>query len=144
MSKSQRIFTAIQTVIIIALIMFIFKDRIRETMPNLNIVDTKITTLSVGTLWTNSVGINGAASAKQFASGFQNGGAATGNTSFGITFGYTPNVVASVYANDITAVFGVQITAVSTTGFSYRKTFYRFNGAYGGDAVSEAFFWIAM
>ena len=105
---------------------------------------TRATLTTGGTLWTNYVGINGAASAKQFASGYQGGGAATGNTSFGITFGYTPNVVASIVQNDNTSVFGVQITSVSTTGFSYRKTFYRFNGGYGGDAVSEGFYWIAM
>jgi len=98
----------------------------------------------IGNTRTNSIEMNAGGGAKQFASGIQGGGAATGTTSFPFTFTNIPVVVASISQNDNGSVFGVQITSISTTGFSYRKTFYRFANGYGGEAVSEHFYWIAI
>jgi len=98
----------------------------------------------VGNTRTNSIEMNAGGGAKQFASGLQGGGAATGTTNFPFTFTNIPVVVATIGMNDSTSVFGVQIISISTTGFSYRKTYYRFANGYGGDAVTEHFYWIAM
>ena len=98
----------------------------------------------VGNTRTNSIEMNAGGGAKQFASGLQGGGAATGTTNFPFTFTNIPVVVATIGMNDSTSVFGVQIISISTTGFSYRKTYYRFANCYGGDAVTEHFYWIAM
>jgi len=98
----------------------------------------------VGNTRTNSIEMNAGGGAKQFANGLQGGGAVTGTVSFGMTFNNVPSVIANIFADiSDSTVFDVQIYNVSTTGFAYRKTYYRPNSGIGG-ANSEGFFWIAM
>jgi hypothetical protein len=98
----------------------------------------------VGSTRTDSIEMNAGGGAKQFASGTQAGGADRGTTNFPFTFANAPTVVASIRQDISDTVFNVQIVSVSTTGFTYRKTYYRFGGGYGAGAVSEEFNWIAM
>ena len=70
-------------------------------------------------------------------------GSATGSVSFGYTFANTPNVTATIYSSNTTVVFGINITSISTTGFTFYRSFIPITGGTGGGA-GDGFFWIAM
>jgi hypothetical protein len=112
-----------------------------------NMVATSISSSALivsGNLKVNSIEMNSGGGRKQISCGVEAGGSAAGTVNFPFTFTNIPAVVANIIVNDSTSVFCIQIGSVSTTGFTYRKTFYRFAGAYGGDAVSEGFYWTAI
>jgi hypothetical protein len=97
-----------------------------------------------GNLRVNSIEMNSGGGAKRMANGSVAGGSETGTVNFPFTFSNIPSVIANIDANTGSIVFNVQISNISTTGFTYRKTFWHFGSSYGGGAVSEGLHWIAI
>jgi predicted acyltransferase (DUF342 family) len=67
----------------------------------------------------------------------------SGTINFSTTFANVPVVFATIISTITNQVFDVHIGSVSTTGFTFVKT-YRLVNSTGGPAASEQFYWIAI
>jgi hypothetical protein len=97
-----------------------------------------------GTIRGNAIEMNGGGGAIQLASGTGPTGSGSGTITFPFTFSNIPKVVASIISSSTTQVFSITVSSVSTTGFTYTKTWIPTGGGTGGAATSESFYWIAM
>ena len=96
-----------------------------------------------GTVAVNALLMNAGGTAFQIARASGAGsGITTGTVTFPFTFTNAPTVTASISSASNTQVFSVHLSDVTTTGFTYTKTFYSLSG--GGGAAAEAFHWIAI
>lgn len=96
-----------------------------------------------GTTAINALQMNSGGSAFQIAQARNAGsGLTTGTISFPFTFSNTPTVTATILSASSTQVFSVHLSNVTTTGFTYKKTFSNISG--GGGAAEEGFNWIAI
>ena len=69
-------------------------------------------------------------------------GITTGTVTFPFTFTNVPTVTATISSASNTQVFSVHLSDVTTTGFTYTKTYYSLLS--GVAAANEAFHWIAI
>lgn len=78
-------------------------------------------------------------------SGTTGSGTATGTVVFPVAFSQAPCVTASIIRAGITdRVYSIMLSSISTTGFSYSKTFLYTSGSAGGQATTEDFNWMAI
>ena len=97
-----------------------------------------------GTAAVNALLMNAGGTAFQIARANNAGsGIVSGSITFPFTFTNVPAVTTSISSASNTQVFSVNVSNVTTTGFSYVKTYYFVSGASGGPA-SEGFHWIAI
>jgi hypothetical protein len=97
-----------------------------------------------GTTAVNALLMNAGGTAFQIARANNAGsGIVSGSITFPFTFTNVPAVTTSISSASNTQVFSVNVSNVTTTGFSYVKTYYFVSGASGGPA-SEGFHWIAL
>lgn len=66
----------------------------------------------------------------------------TGSITFGYTFTSTPFVICQMEANVANSLYVININAVSTTGFNWRKQYQQGGSSFG--AGTEQFWWIAI
>lgn len=96
-----------------------------------------------GTTAVNSLLMNAGGTAFQIARARNVGsGVSSGSVTFPFTFANVPAVTVSLTSASNTQVFSVNVSNVTTTGFTYTKTFYSISG--GGGAANEPFDWIAV
>ena len=104
---------------------------------------TPSTSLHVnGTIRGNAVEMNGGGGAMQIASGTGSSGSGSGTVSFPFTFTNAPKVVGNVISSSTTQLFSLHISNVTTTGFTYTKTYILTSG--GSGPAYESFYWMAM
>jgi hypothetical protein len=72
------------------------------------------------------------------------GGSGSGTVSFSPAMISAPIVTSQIISNSSTQTFSVNISSVSTTGFSYSKNWVYNNATAGGNPVSESVYWIAI
>lgn len=70
-------------------------------------------------------------------------GSGSGSVSFGTTFASNPTVFAQIQVNITVAVYTVHVSAITTTGFNYSKSYTSGTSAAAG-ATGEAFSWLAI
>jgi hypothetical protein len=97
-----------------------------------------------GTIQGTALQMSSGGGAFQIASGTVSPGSGTGTVNFPFTFSNTPKIVANIISSTTTQVFSVQFSSVSTTSFTYAKTWVPTVGGAGGTATGESFYWIAM
>jgi len=68
----------------------------------------------------------------------------TGTVNYGFFFPSVPIVIATIRSGSTTQIFTVSISNVTTTSFTYYKTFRWIDGRSGGGAGAEAFYWVAI
>jgi len=106
---------------------------------------TPATALQVsGTTSVNALQMNAGGSAFQIARGTNAGvGTSTGTVSFPFTFANIPVVTANVLGLNGSVVYSMSIYNVTTTGFTYLKTYLPTGGSVTAETV-EGFQWIAV
>ena len=97
-----------------------------------------------GEVAVNSLKMNAGGTAFQIARGKIAGGTSSGSVVFPFTFTNTPSVCCTFETSSTTQLFSASVSAVSTTGFNYVKTWNQTSGAAGGAATGEPVFWIAI
>ena len=70
--------------------------------------------------------------------------AQAGSVSFGLTFSKVPYVTATIISGSTAQGFGVNTHTITTTGFSYVKTYIMSGSSAVGGAGCESFNWIAV
>ncbi len=81
---------------------------------------------------------------KDIRTGIVAGGASTGSVTFSPAMSSIPVIATTIQSSFTTQLFSINIFPVSTTGFSYSKTYLPTNGGAGGQAVGESFWYIAI
>ena len=96
-----------------------------------------------GTAAVNALLMNAGGTAFQVARASGAGsGVITGTITFPFTFTNVPTVTATISSASNTQVFSVNVSNVTTTGFTYTKMFCSISG--GGGGAAEEFHWIAI
>jgi len=80
----------------------------------------------------------------EIQNGYYSSTAGNGNITFTNAFTNIPTVTMTIiYSGSMTTLFSIYLTAVSKTGFSFRKTYY-IPSVNASDLATEDFYWIAI